>query len=339
MRNRNWRLWTAAALGLALCASFTYGGKGGGGGKPGGGGGGGGGIADSEVSILYRNTLDSTLYKGDDGGRVEQALALEVYGSASFGPAGATRLAFVTDVDGLGVYVTDDFSGAGRTRVVDLSSGGFTGFPELVAPAWSNGDAPNGEEMIAFVEQRAGSSVRYQLYVTTLSGEVTQLTSDDESVFHPSWNPVTNGQVVVAGPTRLRLLDLAADSGGGLVVEAEVDLLAGTSLEGVRVQYPSFSPDGGRIAFNALTKDDGASGLFDVWVYDVATGELTNLTATSVGPHDAHHPCIRKDGRVMFSYPDGKYLVLHVVDADGSDPRVYGNTKRAHDQRLVVSRR
>ena len=311
--------------------------------KGGGGGDAGGGIADADVSILYCEgpyhtpALDGPIWIGDDAGNVQQVSSLVVK-SPSFGPAGSTRLVFVSEVEGYGIYVTDDFSGGGLRKVLDTTRNVY------LEPSWSNdADTPLGEELIAFCEYDAATDA-VQLFVTTLDGDRQQVTWGSARKTQPCWNPADSTQILVNSGGQVLLLDLGLDAQGTLVWTDYVDLLEGTALEGVAVANAAFAPDGSKVVLEATT-----GGPYDVDVYTVAhdpvtgTNTLTNLTNGALDTSYLH-PCIRSDGRVMFQQPAvinrrTTLVSLWVMEADGSDIRLYGSARSRHVQGNVVARR
>ena len=322
--------WFVLFAGMVLVAVVptALAAKGGGGGKPGGGGG--DGIADADVAVLYQDDFAlGSLWKGDGLGNVERATTFRVHG-ASFGPAGTTRMAFSSDDLGQGVWVVDDFAGNGLRKVVDLEN-------LRTETSWSNGsDTLLKEELIAYIDKdpdpAAGNP--YQLFVTTLSGERTQLTFGWAQKANPCWNPANRSQLLLTkhgGYGDMWLLDLELDATGTLVIkdyENVVDLKAGTLLEGIGVLDASFSPDGTKIVFAALDPRDG-DDYRDIWVYVIASGELTNLTESHPG-FDRRACCILADGRVLFTGANGdtkNKMKLFVMDADGRNVEPYGGSK------------
>lgn len=351
----------ALLLGLTSAAHA----KKGGGGKPGGDG---GGMADADVTILYRafetSSADpASIWKGDNAGNVELVTSVPGYWP-SFGPTGTTTMVFASDMDGPGIYVAPDFSGSSAFKLVPTTELSWA------TPVWSNGPAPNGEEMIAYIDVDEETGI-LQLFATTLSGEVTQLTFDEggpmtfsnlgypitgdpslpvsfgwQVKYHPSWNPVTNdeivlrGQYVVAQPEGsyyvrgLWRIQLDGDpSTGALWVSETEDLTFGTTINDLAPLSPSFSADGASVVFVAHASQ--AVKHDEIWSYDLSTSGFTNLTnGAAQGP--TLSPCVRKDGKIMFSdLKPRKGIVLFTMNANGSNLEVYGNAKGRNEHRQI----
>ena len=311
-----WALLVVVFAGLCLGGGEALAKKGGGGGKPGGGDdSGSSGVPDADVSLLYCQNDGLGIWKGDDAGNIEQISALSGW-RPTFGPAGTTKIVLSSNVQGWGVYVADDFAGTGLRKVVSTTVQAY-----VSGPVWSAGATPNGQTMIAYVDE--GADGYQHVYVTTTGGDVTQLTfGSSRSVSGLAWNPVTHDQLAIVGSdNNIYVFDLDTDSNGELYTSNVENVTEGYAVEGI-AGSPSFSPDGTEILFSA-------SG--DIWVYEFGTFTFTNLTV-GTAPRLASHPKVRGDGQIIFSAAGKKDYVLWVMAADGSNIREYGNTKRKHAQ-------
>ncbi len=78
-------------------------------------------------------------------------------------------------------------------------------------------------------------------------------------------------------------------------------------------QYPTWSPDGGRIAYHLNTKGDQNS--FDIWVAQVNSGEAINLTVSHPGAD--LFPTWSPDGSQIAFWSDREGGVYFVMSALG----------------------
>ena len=356
---------------LAVAAGSAWAGKGGN--KPGGGGGGTDpGIADADVALLFQDQNDGALWVADLAGNAEETLYLPgdkqkgggyTWGmqEPAFGPAGTTKIVYCARTAGQGIYVADDFTGRNARLVVETAR-------RVTYPSWSNGATPNGEEMIAFIESDADGN--NQIFVTTLDGDVTKLTSFlPVDLRNLSWNPVTNDQLLFQLAQRIFTIDVASDANGDLYlaamndplrgrsyelaadgsfvydedgnvkyVQAEPDHTVGTALEGLYWTGPHFSLDGLTIGFSALTGTERES---EAWTLarDPDTGAVT-LTNLIDGARDRDTPLagILPDGRVLLSWGGGPRWELWVIDADGTDTQQLVAHNRASIVAVAVRR-
>jgi Tol biopolymer transport system component len=95
-------------------------------------------------------------------------------------------------------------------------------------------------------------------------------------------------------------------------VQSVMPLIVSSRLD----RYPSYSPDGNRIAFASLR-----SGDWQVWVTDGDGGNVVQLT--SLQRSAVQNPVWKADGRQIefVSNPDGAYR-SYVIDAGGGKPRL-----------------
>lgn len=84
--------------------------------------------------------------------------------------------------------------------------------------------------------------------------------------------------------------------------------------------YPTWSPDGMRLAYQASENGDSLIGNHDIWVAQLGSGEPVNLTKDS--PANDRMPSWSPDGReiAFFSDRDGSWG-LYTVAAIGGNPR------------------
>jgi len=87
-----------------------------------------------------------------------------------------------------------------------------------------------------------------------------------------------------------------------------------------RAQWPSWSPDGRRVAVQVgrYFRDDHARDRSDIWVIDVASGRATNLMPGD-DPWLDETPSWSADGRtIVFQSTRSGHFELWRVNADGS---------------------
>jgi Tol biopolymer transport system component len=107
-----------------------------------------------------------------------------------------------------------------------------------------------------------------------------------------------------------------AASGGAMLVDARGvtrPLVAPSGAPGGMAMHPRLSPDGRRLALQVPR----AGGQYDLWIYDLASGTPTKLTAGL----NADGPEWTPDGRgVVFTAKDGDRAAFWSQPADGSAP-------------------
>jgi dipeptidyl aminopeptidase/acylaminoacyl peptidase len=113
---------------------------------------------------------------------------------------------------------------------------------------------------------------------------------------HPTWSPDRTKIAYAAGPTTgsnfdIFILDLTTP----LAVPQNV-----TNSNNVTDDRPAWSPDGTRIAFDSENTDTGATPTqLNIKIYDVGTGNTTNLTDTTNGTYE-HDPAWTPDSQTLF---------------------------------------
>jgi TolB protein len=183
------------------------------------------------------------------------------------------------------------------TDVVDLTAEAGSEFDG----AWS----PDGQ-LVAYRDSRRGINEDDEIYVVRADGTgARNVSNDPANDWGPDWSP--DGQWIVFNSDR------GGGALGGYVVRPD-----GSDLE-----YPTFSPDGTRVAFMSHVGSD-----YDIFVADVTTGDTTRLT--DAGGSDGW-PAWSPDGttiafaseRFVAWSPDGRHLLisgraLFVVRPDGT---------------------
>lgn len=147
-------------------------------------------------------------------------------------------------------------------------------------PAW----APDGRRL-AFSSDRDGA---YAIYVMNAdgSGEPRRLAGVQGDAFFPAWSPDGASIALRATLTATgrRQIYIVGSDGRGLR-----PLLPSEAND----DSPAWSPDGRRIAFTSDRADPGSPaqpGIYDLYVYDLASGTLERLTD---GDRSARYPAWR----------------------------------------------
>ena len=275
---------------------------------------------DAQAQIVFSSNRDgdSEIYVMDtDGGNLQRLTENRNNDwSPSWSPDGK-RIVFKSDRDGhfmnlprptTEIYVMDADGRNQQNLTNNPSSDG--------SPSWS----PDGQR-IAFDSNREGP-FNWEIYVIDADGRNLQrLTNnpDDDGWAddrYPSWSP--DGQRIAFGARR----DGHFENKFAVTYEIYVMDADGGNQRRLTENrnndwYPSWSPDGQRIAFMADRK--GNFEQFDIYVMDADGGNLQNLTQ-----HRAWdwHPSWSPDGnRIVFeSWRDGN-TEIYVMDADGGNPK------------------
>ena len=189
-------------------------------------------------------------------------------------------------------------------------------------PSWS----PDGKR-IAFMSLRDGHIIdvapTYEIYVMDADGGNPQnLTNDLNDDRYPSWSPDSKRIVFTAErPGHFR-------SKFGITDEIYVMDADGKNQQRLTENrkndwFPSWSPDGERIAFAADRKGDSEN--LDIYVMDADGGNQQNLTNNR---RDDWSPSWSSDSRriAFSSWRDGN-SEIYVMDADGGNPRRLTNNR------------
>lgn len=199
-----------------------------------------------------------------------------------------TRIAFVSDRDGLPAVYVMNADGTGVVRITD----GPDRFP-----AWS----PDGLR-IAF--SRFGEDTfDFDIWVANADGSApVNLTNSARDDVEPSWSP---------DGTKIAFTSYRTGDGEVFVMGADGSAPTNRTASPGEDRSPDWSPDGTRIVFSSLR--GGTSG---IWVMNAdGSGQAALSTLGDIGP--AWSP----DGtRIVFSSDRDRNLEIYVMNADGSDP-------------------
>lgn len=222
------------------------------------------------------------------------------------GPLPGGRLAYIAAdyaaSDGYDIYIMDleggpDPEGGGITQITGLSAD--------AEPDWS----PDGERLI-FATSRDGDA---EIYIMDADGhDPVNLTNDPASDGGPVYSPACAGR----GDDCVNWIAFHSDRAGSydlyMMDEQGQHLTQLTDDPFNDDAWPSWSPDGERLAFTS-TRDE--SGYFSIFVLDVTTGEIEQYTAAE-GVDDLW-PAWSPDGRqIAFTSSRGEgWFHIYTMDA------------------------
>jgi TolB protein len=191
-------------------------------------------------------------------------------------------------------------------------------------PEFDGAWAPDGR-WIVYRDSRRGINENDEIYIARADGSgARNLTSNPANDWGPDWSP--DGRTIV--------FNSDCDGGmSGYLVSPDGSDLRRIQAD-VWIEYPSFSPDGTRIAFMGH-----GGGDYDIYVAELETGAATQLTRA---PGSDGWPAWSPDGSTIaftserddclnaprsapcWSVPGGETGAHHdiwLVDADGSNER------------------
>jgi TolB protein len=254
------------------------------------------GIFLSKIAFVRGHAGHSEIWLMDYDGSNQHPITS--YGSLSTTPRWSpdnTKLAF-----------TSYASGNPEIYVFSLETNHRVPFPRYkglnTTPAWS----PDGKK-IAFCSSMSGDP---EIYVSDINGlNLQRLTFSPSVDISPVWNPKTGSEMAFVSDR----------SGTPQVYIMSVD---GTNLRRVTTaggggdaSGPSWSPNGLFLAFHWKLSE---TGTYDVYVMEIATGRIIQLT------HDAgrnEHPTWSPDGRhLAFESTRSGMREIWTMLANGSSP-------------------
>ena len=160
-----------------------------------------------------------------------------------------------------GRIVFDDFE---NVYVMEADGTGAQAVTVREGPEFDAAWAPDGR-WIVYRDSRRGINEDDEIYVARADGSgARNLTRNRANDWGPDWSP--DGRTIVFNSDR------AGAPMGGYLMSPDGSSLRRIEAD-VWIEYPSFSPDGTRIAFMG---HDGSD--YDVYVADLQTGATTRLT-------------------------------------------------------------
>jgi TolB protein len=253
------------------------------------------GISQTRISFVSNRSGHPEIWMMDYDGFNQHPITS--YGSYSTTPRWSpdnTKLAFTSYASGNPeIYL---FSLLTNRRVSFPSYRGLN-----TTPAWS----PDGKR-IAFCSSMSGDP---EIYVSDANGfNLQRLTFSPGVDISPVWNPKTGNEIA-----------FVSDRSGSpqiFIMSSEGTNLRRLITGGGDASSPSWSPNGLFMAFHWAVVE---TGTYDVYVVEIATGRIIQLT------HDARrneHPTWSPDGRhlVFESTRSGTRQVWTML-ADGRDPK------------------
>ena len=230
----------------------------------------------------------------------------------SWSPDGK-RIVFTSERDGNWEIYVMDADGSHPRRLTENDN--FDQFP-----AWS----PDGER-IAFMSDRDGEFAHFDIFVMDADGGNQQnLTNNPFDERYPSWSP--HGKRIVFSSRR------DGHFRSRWVITSEIYVMDANGGNQHRLtenlkndRYPSWSPDGERIAFAADRKGDFVN--FEIYVMDADGGNQHRLTENR---HKDSSPSWSPDGkRIVFTSKRDGNSEIYVMNADGKNQQNLTNNRHS----------
>jgi TolB protein len=207
------------------------------------------GIATSKIAFVQNREIAVMDYDGFGGRAFSRDGSIALF--PSYSPDGK-RLAYVS------------YRSGAPNIIIKSDDGLVVGSTQYRATTTSPAISPSGQ--LAFSSSKDGNAM--EIYVANGDGSgARRLTNTRNAVnISPRWNPKTGREIAFVSDRGGAPQIYVMDSGGG----NERPLLT----MGGQMDTPSWSPDGRFIAFTW----DGGGGTFQVYLADVASGQVLRLT-------------------------------------------------------------
>ena len=276
-------------------------------------------VVDAQAQITFGSNREGNwdIYVMDNDGGNPRNLTNNRHGdySPSWSPDG-NRIVFSSDRDGHvidgrptdEIYVMDVDGGNPRRLTNHRGDDGY--------PSWS----PDGNRIV-FWSDRDGN-FNFEIYVMDADGGNPQnLTNNPNLDWNPSWSP--DGKRIVFDSVR------DGNARNDFEINAEIYVMDADGQNQRRLTnhrgddgYPSWSPDGERIAF--MSERNGNA---EIYVMDADGGNQQRLTNHR---SDDHSPSWSPGGeRIAFSSNRGGDFEIYVMDADGGNPQNLTNNHQS----------
>jgi TolB protein len=258
-------------------------------------------FADEIVKLLTGKDGIATSKIAYVGGGVIRVMDYDGFNSRTLASDGPMLLFPQFSPDGRYIAYVSYKSGMPNI-VVRSADGGLVGGTHFNATTTSPTISPNGQLAFSSADANNGSM---EIFVSNLDGSNRkQLTHSKKTVnIAPRWNPATGREIAFisdrAGQPEVYVMDSSGANQRPLIAR------------GGHADSPSWSPDGRYIAFTW-----GGAGNFQVFVADVGTGHLLQLTSRGTNESPSWSP----DGRhLVFQSNRGGRQEIWRMHIDGSD--------------------
>jgi TolB protein len=258
-------------------------------------------FADEIVKLLTGKDGIATSKIAYVGGGIIKAIDYDGFGTRTLATDGPTLLFPQFSPDGRYLAYVSFKSGIPNI-VVRSADGGLVGGTHFNATTTSPTISPSGQLAYSSADAENGSM---EIFVSNLDGSNRrQLTHSKKAVnIAPRWNPATGREIAFisdrGGQPEVYVMDSSGANQHPLIAR------------GGHADSPSWSPDGRYIAFTW-----GGAGNFQVFVADVATGHLLQLTSRGTNESPSWSP----DGRhLVFQSTRGGRQEIWRMHIDGSE--------------------